>query len=196
MSEREREAISNTRAADWLQRREFWNWSEADQAALDAWLDESLAHRVAYHRLEAAWQRTDRLAALRGYRHEEIASGDAGRLFLRAAAAFIAVAVIGAAAAIYTWQPKAKSYSTATGERETLSLSDGSQIELNTNTSLRARMTTGAERQVWLDKGEAYFQVKHDPGASLHRVGGANSASPTSARNSSCATSRTGSNCR
>jgi transmembrane sensor len=35
-------------------------------------------------------------------------------------------------------------------------------VELNTNTVLRARMTT-QERVVWLDKGEAFFQIKHDP---------------------------------
>ena len=26
------------RAADWLQRRHFWNWSDEDQAALEVWL--------------------------------------------------------------------------------------------------------------------------------------------------------------
>ena len=154
----------NARAADWLQRREFWNWSDEDQASLDAWLEESWAHRVAYHRLETAWSRTSRLAALRGFRagEEEGAARGAGRFFLRTAAAAALFAVIGGASALYIWQPKPKSYSTATGERETLSLSDGSQIQLNTNTRLRI-LATGAERQVWLDQGEAYFEVTHDP---------------------------------
>ena len=52
-------------AADWLQRRHFWNWTDGDQAALDAWLAQSPAHLVAYLRLESALGRTDRLAALR-----------------------------------------------------------------------------------------------------------------------------------
>ena len=42
-----------------------------------------------------------------------------------------------------------------------VSFADGTRIELNTDTVLRARMTT-SERTVWLDQGEAYFQVKHD----------------------------------
>ena len=56
------------RAADWLQRRNFWNWSEADQAALDAWLAQSPSHRTAYLRVEAAWENTGRLSALRSIR--------------------------------------------------------------------------------------------------------------------------------
>jgi transmembrane sensor len=54
-----------------------------------------------------------------------------------------------------------RTFSTPLGGRETVSFADGSKIELNTNTILRARMTTG-ERIVWLDRGEAYFQVRHD----------------------------------
>lgn len=153
----------NACAADWLQRQEFWSWTEEEQAALDAWLDESWAHRVAYHRLKAAWQRTDKLVALRGYRNEGGGAGSgATRFLLRAAAAIALFAFIGGGAAFYMWQPAAKAYSTSIGERETLSLSDGSQIELNTDTRLRI-LATGAERQVWLEKGEAYFEVTHDP---------------------------------
>ena len=53
------------RAAMYLQRRRYWNWSEADKAELNAWLAEALAHRVAFWRLEATMGRTERLAALR-----------------------------------------------------------------------------------------------------------------------------------
>src|SRR6185437_5563394 len=125
---------------------------------------ESWAHRVAYHRLETAWSRTGRLAALRGFRAEEgeSAQSGAGRFLFRIAAAVAFLAVIGGASAFYIWQPKPRTYATATGERETLSLSDGTQIELNTDTRLRI-LATGAERQVWLEKGEAYFEVTHDP---------------------------------
>ena len=52
------------RAANWLQRRQFWDWSDSDQAALDQWLAESEVHLVTYLRLEAAWSRTERLVAL------------------------------------------------------------------------------------------------------------------------------------
>ena len=55
-----------TEAASWLQRRRYWNWSDEDQVALEKWLDESLAHSVAYWRLDAGLGRAERLVALRG----------------------------------------------------------------------------------------------------------------------------------
>nr|WP_295375219.1 FecR domain-containing protein [Pseudoxanthomonas sp.] len=51
-------------AAAWLARRESSAWAGTDQAALDAWLAESTAHRVAFLRLDAAWNESGRLAAL------------------------------------------------------------------------------------------------------------------------------------
>jgi transmembrane sensor len=51
-------------AATWLARREAGTWSGQDQAALDAWLQVSVAHRVAFLRLDAAWRQSDRLKAL------------------------------------------------------------------------------------------------------------------------------------
>lgn len=51
-------------AAAWLARRDASGWTGRDQARLDAWLDESTAHRVAWVRLEAAWRESGRLKAL------------------------------------------------------------------------------------------------------------------------------------
>lgn len=51
-------------AAGWLARRDGMHWSERDQRQLDAWLQVSLAHRVAFIRLDAAWQQSGRLQAL------------------------------------------------------------------------------------------------------------------------------------
>ncbi|WP_430390959.1 FecR family protein [Dyella sp. 20L07] len=51
-------------AATWLARRDAGDWSAAEQAALDAWLEATTAHRVAFLRLESAWQEAGRLQAL------------------------------------------------------------------------------------------------------------------------------------
>lgn len=51
-------------AAAWLARRDADGWSDRDQAALDAWLAASTAHRVAFVRLDAAWRQSARLKAL------------------------------------------------------------------------------------------------------------------------------------
>jgi transmembrane sensor len=50
-------------ASMWLARRDAGGWSDRQQTALDAWLAESIAHRVAFLRLEAAWEETARLKA-------------------------------------------------------------------------------------------------------------------------------------
>lgn len=149
-------------AADWvLARRLTGEWSKGDQAALDEWLESSLTNRIAYLRLDAAWERANRLAALQ--------PDDSGLeekrsrwplMMLKVAAVLGVVAALGAAG-YYTMQPRVKTYATAVGGHELISFADGTRIELNTDTVLRARMTT-SERVVWLDRGEAYFQVKHD----------------------------------
>src|SRR6267154_32333 len=51
-------------AAAWLAKRDSGQWRDADQAALTLWLHASTAHRVAFVRLEAAWQAAQRLRAL------------------------------------------------------------------------------------------------------------------------------------
>ncbi|WP_369942158.1 FecR family protein [Xanthomonas medicagonis] len=52
------------RAAAWLARRDRGDWSPRQQARLDAWLGAATAHRVAFLRLQAAWQESARLQAL------------------------------------------------------------------------------------------------------------------------------------
>ena len=153
-------------AAVWLAKRDRGEWSEEDQKALDAWLAESWSHTVAYWRLDAAWNRTDRLGALRQQKIETArpARAPVWPLVFRTAAALGFVAILGFAATqvLHKQTAGARSYVTAIGGRETVSFADGSKIELNTNTAIRARMTT-AERSIWLTRGEAYFDVKHDP---------------------------------
>lgn len=157
--------IVKERAAAWLEKRMGDNWSDAQQAELDSWLQESPAHKLAYWRLDAAWNRTERLAALRSPLLDEAIPAGPSRmspLLLRVAAGFAAAAVLGAAAANFMLRPQERTFQTPVGGHETISFADGSKIELNTDTVLRTAMTT-ERRVIWLDKGEAFFQVKHDP---------------------------------
>lgn len=52
------------RAAVWLARRDSEAWSATDEAAFNAWLEQSTLHVVAFVRLEAAWKQAKRLKAL------------------------------------------------------------------------------------------------------------------------------------
>ncbi len=97
-------------AADWLQKKTFWTWSEEDQKALDAWLDESEAHRVAFWRQSAMWNRTERLAALRPSPKPERARLPERKslwpLLMRSAAVIGAAAILGVFATNYAFNPK------------------------------------------------------------------------------------------
>jgi transmembrane sensor len=53
-------------------------------------------------------------------------------------------------------------YATAIGGHEIVPLPDGSRIELNTDTRVRTSLTADT-RSVWLERGEAYFDVARDP---------------------------------
>jgi len=153
-----------TRAADWLLERREGQWSAERQSALDAWMEESLAHRIAYWRLDAAWGRADLLSAMRrpAFQRAAAPKRKLWPIMFRASAAVIAIAALaGAVQWFETGKSAEKTYATAVGERERLTLADGSQIELNTDTSLRAEITP-RERRIWLDKGEVYFEVKHN----------------------------------
>src|SRR6185437_14948942 len=144
-------------AASWVQRRQFWDWSDADQAELDAWLAQSTAHEVAFVRLMAGYCRTDRLVAMRVPRIER---RGAGRLF-KIAAGLALVAALGVGVMQLSTEPTDIVYTTPVGGRQTIVLADGSRIDLNTDSVLRLRGAIG-KRLAFLDKGEAYFQIKHD----------------------------------
>lgn len=152
------------RAAHWLRKSELGDWREEDDAALNAWLGESMNHSVAYWRLKAAWKRAERITAIQPAVEAKAAPQPRRPYwpFLLGAAASIAAAIL-VVIGLPLLQSKqdVQSYATEVGGHETVTFSDGTRIELNTDTAVRARMTT-AERIVWLDKGEAYFQVKHD----------------------------------
>lgn len=150
-------------AAQWLVMHERGEMTDLDHQAFDAWMADSLAHRVAYWRLNSVWERSKRLAALRPAMtpNRLVRTGrrfDVPKRGLGFAAVVLALA---AASTFFVHKPDAKVFVTGIGGHKVLKLADGSSIELNTDTSLRVSVTPQS-RTVWLDKGEAYFRVKHD----------------------------------
>jgi|HubBroStandDraft_2_1064218.scaffolds.fasta_scaffold24635_2 transmembrane sensor len=151
-------------AGAWIIRKDLPGWSEEDHAALENWLAESPGHRIAYLRLRDVWERANRLQALSRSAHNVRRSRRQWRhlpAILRGVGLLMLVAIIGAAGIFYFSTPREAVYATAVGGHETVSLADGSQIELNTDTELRVS-ETGSQRTVKLEKGDAYFSVKHD----------------------------------
>jgi transmembrane sensor len=151
------------RAARWaIARREHETWTESNQVELNSWLAQSPVHMVSYLRIQSAWDRADRLAAMRTPSNRTRID-QARPLILRFSMVVLALAIVGLVAfAIVLPKSGEKAFSTPIGGHATVTLADGSQIELNTSTAIRVSDDT-TERAVWLDRGEAYFSVKHDP---------------------------------
>lgn len=170
------EAI-RVQAADWiLKQRLESSWSEQDQGELDSWLEQSTVNLLAYLRLRAAWEQTDRLAALRGSIASQPEHSNPRWSFLtRIVAVLGLVAIAGVIGANYLQRPVERIFATGIGEHQRFTMADGSLVELNTDTTVRVT-ASGPTRTAYLDKGEAYFQIKHDAArpfvviAGRHRV--------------------------
>jgi len=154
---------AEAQAAAWLECRDHADWTSELQAQLETWLAESPAHRLAYLRLYAAWNYADRLVAIRRPRLGRLVSSSRkiGPAVFKITAACAVIAAIGVAGVSYSKKPQTQEFETPIGGYETLKLADGSRIELNTNTKVRVALSAG-QRKVWLDKGEAYFEIQHN----------------------------------
>lgn len=165
-----RHAAIEDKAIDWLIRKDEPEWSQADQAELDAWLEESMANRAAYLRAEHGWEEADRVRSLGDWAEPRGTSGyqPMGRWWQGAIAASI-LAVVGIGT--YSFAPQFAEqtqvqearYDTPVGGRKIINLADGSKIDLNTQSVVRAAVDDKS-RDVWLDSGEAYFEVAHREG--------------------------------
>ena len=149
-------------ASLWLAREQDGLTGE-EREALGAWLAQSTRHQVADLRLQAAWERAGRLAVLRTpVRSAPLKNRSILRLGIAALAAALLVLVY--AGKVYLAQHGSHAvtyYSTAIGQTHSYQLSDGTRVDLNTNTRLHADIG-GGERIVTLDSGEAFFEVAHD----------------------------------
>lgn len=160
-------AISR-RAADFLECRRFGEWNDADQAELDSWIAKSFLHRAAYLRLEGAIAYTEHLAAVHTFKTVTNARHRVDGVMLRkfalpllAAASIALFAEFAIPTVSSLLQPPDRTYSTEVGGRTLLKFADGTEIDLNTDTAVRFRMTN-SERTVWLEKGEGWFHVSHN----------------------------------
>jgi transmembrane sensor len=173
-------------AADWLARRDARPWTDVDQVAFDDWLAVSPIHKVEFLRMEYAWEESLRLKAL-GAGVQSNKAPRPGRWVLSALfsggvadrssrtpaapamrrlrlpmalAASVLVAV--AAAAWLTASYYGGRHSTTVGQLSHITMADGSQVTLNTDSVVRVAVNT-KERRVELQRGEAFFQVAKDP---------------------------------
>lgn len=157
---------ASDRAAQWLIRQEEPGWSQRDEADFQAWLEEAPLHRVAYLRQRTGWRAADRIGSLGPI--GEVPPAPKRPLYRRwqpwAVAASLAAVVSAGSTFINRDGPRAsptEAFQTAIGVREKVVLADRSRIELNTATEMRAAVTA-SRREVWLDRGEAFFDIRRN----------------------------------
>jgi transmembrane sensor len=79
-----------------------------------------------------------------------------------AIAASVCLLAVGLLSGTWLWQSRGNAYETAIGEQRSVTLADGSTIDLNARSQIRVRFTKRG-RNVELIDGQALFTVAHDP---------------------------------
>jgi transmembrane sensor len=143
----------------WIVRLRDDSVQPSDFAAFEAWLAADQDHRIAYDQAQGALARVRSLGAelnghiemrLRARRRRTFSVVGLAAAALLAAGLILTPGVLGPPA-----------YDAGIGEHRVIALSDGSRIELNTDTRLVVRFIEN-ERRIELVRGEALFEVAHD----------------------------------
>ena len=153
-------------AAVWTWRLDSGELSAAERGEFAAWLRADARHRRTFDELSRTWNLLDRLSErVQDEKVVPFAPPQRRLTFLRksyweAAAAAVLVVAIGASLWMMR-RPGAQMVSTAVGQQRHVTLADGSQLTLNTNTLLAVKLTP-ERRDIYLRRGEAHFDVVHD----------------------------------
>ena len=152
--------VTIAEAAAWLARLQGDRRTPAIEAAFKEWLADP-AHARAFSRATETWEIIPGAAALRPERPERLERPPATRRRVFASALMAAsmlLVVVGTGAAFLTRDPV---YSTAVGAQQTVTLSDGTRVALNTGSRLVVDYSANS-RRIRLDRGEAMFEVTKD----------------------------------
>ncbi|WP_298673103.1 FecR domain-containing protein [uncultured Sphingomonas sp.] len=161
-------------AVRWYVERLSGDMTLEDEHRFLDWLDRSPAHRKAYRTVDRAWLITgmakddpalsDSRAQLASAAPMRVAPNRL-RLFATAASILLAVGIGSSAIAPYLvgdHDGQVQAFQTATGQRTTITLPDGSIVTLDSQTAMRFT-DLAEERRVELFRGRAFFKVAHNP---------------------------------
>lgn len=163
-------------AAFWFARLRSDELGEEDRARFSRWLAADPAHVSAYADYQGLWSDLDEVAAsgpILAMRREALKAAERPRRPQRRWAPLGAIAAGIAAVLIGGWMlmqgpalvPQAVSgpatYRTEVGERSSITLADGSVVQLNTDSLLEVSYAEG-RRGLKLLRGQALFKVAHD----------------------------------
>jgi transmembrane sensor len=142
-------------AIDWLSRIRTGAMTRADRDAFDAWLAADEANRAAFEKAFAVWR------DLKSVSLPAVAAPPRLPHWRLAATSLAALALLFyfASDLALLWRAD---FATGVGQLKTVTLEDGSRIELNADTAIAKHYSDG-RRHLTLLKGEAWFAVASDP---------------------------------
>ncbi|CAN5370097.1 FecR domain-containing protein [soil metagenome] len=157
-------------ALRWFVRLQDVSATEADWSAFQAWQDASPDHGRAYRLLDQTWAAVDHAEALLGAANDQTPPADTAHRTRRPLRRTWLAGAVGIAATLALtvglWPQM-----TGVGALQTyhaaetplnVALADGSHLYLNRGTDVSVRIGR-RERAVSLDRGEAGFDVRHEP---------------------------------
>lgn len=140
----------------------------AENSKLREWMDRSPTHREELQRLAKLWSRANVLTELAVPLAHQAASPTARFRSPPLRWALGTLAVLASIALVAFWFRQGDgavngTYGTAIGQQQTIPLSDGSSIQLNTDSQVQVAYSEHL-RRIRLLRGEAFFTVAHDTG--------------------------------
>lgn len=161
-------------ASEWLARLAADDVTSEDRVRFEAWRSAHPLHRRTFEQLTGTWNRFAAVRALVsavafGQSINETAAQSSrdrirmrsGRYRIAWAAAFAALTIC-FGVFVFLNRSSGRTYVTTIGEHATISLPDGSLLELDSNSIARVDFST-RNRIVHLERGEAFFKVTHNP---------------------------------
>lgn len=165
MPERRTLTEAEREASGWIVRIKAHDVTDAERRQFETWRNADPANARAYTKMEHTWGLVASMQHLKG---RAAASDTApGRPRWRAPALAIAASALLAIGALAWFMAEpatttAENVQTAPGELRTITLADGSTIELSGGSEVSLQVTEN-ERRVELTSGYALFDVTHDP---------------------------------
>lgn len=155
----------NGEAAAWVVRLHSDQRTQSDREAFRAWMEADVSHVEAFEAHATIWETSalwsEDAEAREILRFSPLWSGFGRRLVQWGAVS----GAVAAALAVGIFLPgllrPEQAFRTVPGELRTISLKDGSTLQMDTDSEVTTRFTAG-ERQVVLARGQAYFRVAKD----------------------------------
>lgn len=164
MPERRTLTEAEREASGWIVRIKAHDATDAERLEFEAWRNADPANAAAYAKMERTWSVVASMQHLKG--RTAANDGAPKRTTWRTPALAIAASAVFAIGALawFMQEPAsitAEHVQTAPGELRTITLADGSTIELGAGSQVSLEVTD-TERRVELTSGYALFDVTHD----------------------------------